>query len=89
MVFNLEALFKAISIKSDETGKAGNFDGRIVQENLVASINTVIVHRLGRVPNGIIPIYQNAHGSVRVVSWDERLVVVEASANMTAKLLIL
>lgn len=54
--------------------------------HLVSLTPTNVDHKLGRVPEGVLVVYQSAHGSVRTVAWDELTVSVEASADMDVKL---
>lgn len=86
---NLEALFTSIDMRPGENGKAGNFDGKIFDESLNAGVSLVLFHGLNRMPVGVVVLAQDQHGSIRTITSSERLVVVEASANMTARLLIL
>ena len=86
---NLEALLTSTDIKPDEDGKAGNLDAKVVDLLMIATTPQTVYHELNRVPVGVVVLAQSQHGSIRTVTLTEKSVVVEASANMTARLLIL
>ena len=86
---NLEELFERISITPFVSGKAGNIDGKIVNEVLDANVSTKIYHTLRRVPNGFIVLSQSDFGSIKTVASDTNTLTIMANQDMSVKLLIL
>lgn len=87
---NFEQIERSLGFSPDDNGKAGNFDAHIEQVIFSAPLSQkAIYHNLGRVPEGAIPIEQNAHGTFVVVQKDSKSITLESSAAMTATFLVI
>jgi len=86
---NFLELFQRLDIRPDENGKANNLDAEIVEVSVSAGSPMKIYHGLGREPVGFVVLSKDEFGDIKINEIAEEYVIIEVSADMTLKGMIL